>query len=100
MKNTQVTVIARLRAKEGLDASLKETLLGLIKPSRSDEGCINYDLHQDPENPALFMFHENWTSKEALDKHLATPHLQAFIDKSGELLAEALDVTVWKKISD
>ena len=83
-----------------MEGTLKETLLGLIKPSRADAGCINYDLHQSPENPALFMFHENWMSKKALDDHLATPHLQEFINKSGELLAEPLDVTVWKRISD
>ena len=99
MENTQVTVIARLRAREGMEASLKETLLGLIQPSRADEGCIRYDLHEDPENPALFMFHEIWTGKEALDKHLGTPHLQEFIKKSEDLLAEPLHVTIWKKIS-
>lgn len=96
----QVTVIARVRAKQGMGEELKNTLLGLIEPSRADEGCINYDLHQDSENPALFMFHENWTSIEALNNHLATPHLQAFVKKADELLAEPLDVTTWKKISN
>ncbi len=100
MENTQITVIARLRAKEGKENTLKETLLELITPSRADEGCIRYDLHEDPENPALFMFHEIWSSKAALDKHLATPHLQKFIGLSEDLLAEPLGVTIWKKISD
>ncbi len=100
MENTQVTVIARLRAKKGMEQTLKETLLGLIEPSRADEGCILYNLHENPENPDLFMFHEIWTGKEALDKHLATPHLQEFIKKSEELLAEPMDVSIWKKISD
>jgi quinol monooxygenase YgiN len=100
MVSKEITVIARLKAKEGKEENLRETLLGLIQPSRADEGCISYNLHVDPENPALFMFHEIWTSKEALDKHLATPHLQEFIKKSEALLAEPLDVTVWKKISE
>ncbi len=99
MDNKEITVIARLKAKEGKERSLRETLIGLIQPSRADEGCISYNLHEDPENPALFMFHEIWTSKEALDKHLATPHLQEFIKKSEELLAGPLDVSVWKKIT-
>ena len=99
MGNKQVTVIARVRAKQGMEETVKNTLVGLLEPSRADEGCINYDLHQDQENPALFMFHENWTSEEALNKHLATPHLQAFIKKADELLAEPLDVTLWKAIT-
>ena len=95
---TQVTVIARLRAKEGKENSLKEILLDLIEPSRRDEGCINYDLHQSDNDSSMFMFHENWTSKEALDKHLATPHLQSFIKESEGLLAKPLDVSLWSKL--
>ena len=100
MENNQVTVIARVRAKQGMEEIVKNTLVGLIEPSRADEGCINYDLHQDLKNPALFMFHENWTSEEALNNHLATPHLQTFIKKADELLAEPLDVTLWESITN
>ena len=100
MENKQVTVIARVRAKQGMEETVKNALLSLIEPSRADEGCINYDLHQDPGNPALFMFHENWTSEEALNNHLATPHLKAFIEKADELLADPLDVSLWKVITN
>ena len=36
---------------------------------------------------------------QALDEHLQTPYLRAFIAKAEELLAGALDVSIWKKIS-
>jgi hypothetical protein len=32
---------------------------------------------QAADDPALFLFHENWTSQQHLDDHLARPHLQA-----------------------
>ena len=38
--------------------------LKLIDITRAEEGCINYDLHQDNENPAHFLFYENWKSRE------------------------------------
>lgn len=95
---TQVTVIAQLKAAEGKENELKEMLLNLIEPSRNDDGCINYDLHQSEDDSTLFMFHENWASKELLDKHLATPHLQDFIKKSEGLLAKPMDVSLWEKI--
>ncbi|RKZ26407.1 antibiotic biosynthesis monooxygenase, partial [bacterium] len=72
--------------------------LNLLEPSRNDDGCINYDLHQSENNSKVFMFHENWASKKLLDRHLATPHLQEFIKKSENLLAKPLDVSLWNKL--
>ncbi len=95
---TQVTVIAQLVAAEGKVNELKEMLLNLLETSRNDDGCINYDLHQSEDNSKVFMFHENWTSKELLDEHLATTHLQEFIKESENLLAKPLDVSLWNKL--
>ncbi|MFZ2446546.1 MAG: putative quinol monooxygenase [Syntrophobacteraceae bacterium] len=95
----KITVIARVRARAGMEASLKELLLALIVPSRSDEGCINYDLHQGIDDPALFIFYENWQSREHLDRHSATPHVELFRSKAKALLAEAPELTLLDMIS-
>jgi quinol monooxygenase YgiN len=34
-----------------------------------EEGCINFDLHQDNENKNLFICYENWESKEDWIRH-------------------------------
>ena len=99
MTNQPVTVVARMTAKPGKEAALKNELLGLVAPSRKDAGCLNYDLHQSPENPANFMFYENWESKALLDQHLATPHLKTFLAKAGDLLAGRPEIVLWEKIS-
>ena len=93
-----LTVIAILKAQPGKEAVVKQELLALIAPTRKEAGCINYDLHQDEENPARFIFHENWASKEQLDAHLARPHLQALMAKAGELLAEPPQLIMAGKI--
>jgi quinol monooxygenase YgiN len=82
-----------------MEKELRELLLTLIEPSRSDVGCINYDLHQSIEDPATFLFYENWSSREHLDKHAAAAHSQAFRAKASELLAEPPEVTLLKMIS-
>ena len=94
-----VTVLAKLKAKDGMQDTVKSQCLALVEPTRSEEGCVVYDFHQDTEDPASFMFYEQWLSKEALDEHLRTPYLQGFIAKADELLAAPLDVTIWKKLS-
>ncbi len=100
MKTKPVTVVARLRAISGKEEELKKALLDLIAPSRKDPGCINYDLHQSSEHKSCFLFHENWETKELLDKHLSTSHLKAFMAKSTNLLAEPPQITLWERISD
>lgn len=93
-----LTVIAVLKAKPGMETALRQQLLALIPTTRQEPGCINYDLHQATDQPGHFLFHENWTSKQHLDDHLARPHLQAFLAKVPELLAEPPQITLWEKI--
>ena|ERR1700686_11630 len=98
MANRKVTVVARIKAKPGLEDTVREVLLALIPPTTQEKGCITYDLHQSVDDKTLFMFYENWCSREELDEHLGTPHLQAFLGKVDELLAEPVDISLWDMI--
>jgi quinol monooxygenase YgiN len=98
MNAKSLTVVAMMKAKTGQESVLHQELLALIPTTRQEPGCLNYDLHQAVDNPAAFMFHENWTSKKHLDDHLARPHLQAFLAKAGDLLAEPPLITLWEEI--
>jgi quinol monooxygenase YgiN len=98
MNTKSLTVIAQIKAKPGKESSVRQELLSLVAPSRKDAGCLNYDLHQALDNPALFLFHENWTSKAQLDQHLQKPDLQAVLAKLGQLVAEPPSITLWEKI--
>ena len=79
MSNSKLTVLARILAKEDKQEFVKSELLKLLEVTRAEEGCINYTLHQDSENTRLFVFYENWTSKELLEKHLKSEHLATYI---------------------
>lgn len=98
MSSTHLTVIATIRARPGQETAVREALLALIPTTRAEEGCVNYDLHVSTDDPARFLFHENWTSKAALDAHLAKPHLQEFLGKADALLAEPPQITLWERI--
>ena len=45
-----------------------------------------------PADPCVFMFYENWRSKEDLDRHLTLPHLRPLMDRQDELLARPVDI--------
>lgn len=85
---SQLTVIARMKAQPDAAEKVKEEMLRLLAPTRGEPGCINYDLHQDNEDPSVFFFHENWESAEHLDRHLQSEHIAAFREAAGDLLEE------------
>ena len=70
-----LTIVARIVAFPDKIELVKSELLKLIPPTLAEEGCIQYDLHQDNDNPALFLFFENWETREIWQKHMETPHL-------------------------
>jgi len=98
MNATPITVVAQIKAKPGNESQVRLLLLSLVAPSRKDAGCLNYDLHQGTNDPTLFLFHENWTSKAHLDAHLQKPDLQAALARVGQLVAEPPQITLWEKI--
>ncbi len=76
---TKLTIIANIHANPEKIELVKEELLKLIQITRDEEGCINYDLHQDNENPAHFTFYENWESKELWQIHMNNQHLADYM---------------------
>lgn len=79
MADQQLTIVAKILAREGKRALVKEELLKLINITRAEEGCVNYDLHQDNENPNVFLFFENWTNRDLWQKHMGNAHLAEYM---------------------
>ncbi len=72
---SKLTIVANITAKADRIDLVKDELTKLIDATRVEAGCINYDLHQDNENPAHFMFFENWESRDLWQAHMGTQHL-------------------------
>jgi quinol monooxygenase YgiN len=93
-----VTVVVRIRAKEGREAEVRRELLALLAPTRAERGCLGYDMHEMPDEPTLFLFHETWASDADLDRHLMEEHVQSWIAKADALLAEPMQLSRWRKL--
>lgn len=77
---TQLTIVANIKAQPDKIDLVKAELLKLIQVTRSEQGCINYDLYQDNDNPAQFIFYENWETRELWQAHMANDHLKEYIE--------------------
>ncbi|MEL0622485.1 putative quinol monooxygenase [Marinomonas arenicola] len=77
---TKLTVVAHIVAKEDKVELVKTALLKLIDVTRAEEGCINYDLHQDNQLATHFMFYESWESRELWQAHMGNSHLAEYVE--------------------
>jgi len=85
---TKLTIVANIKANPDQIALVKAELEKLVPLTRAEAGCINYDLHQDNDNPAHFMFYENWESRELWQTHMNAPHLAAYMRATDGAVAE------------
>ncbi|MGS0724663.1 putative quinol monooxygenase [Shewanella sp. 0m-11] len=76
---TKLTIVANIKANEDKIELVKAELLKLIDVTRAEDGCINYDLHQDNESPAHFTFYENWVSRELWQAHMGNQQLADYM---------------------
>lgn len=85
---TTLTIVANIKANADKIDLVKAELLKLIEITRSEEGCINYDLHQDNDNPAHFMFYENWQTRELWQTHMTNQHLVDYMAATENAVSE------------
>ena len=83
-----VTVVAKLTVKEDAIETVKGELLKLVAPTREEEGCLEYRLHQDNDNPVIFIFYENWENMTCLERHINSAHYKRYAAAVGDLLAD------------
>lgn len=75
----KLTIVANIIAKLEKADLVKQELLKLIDTTRSEPGCIQYDLHQDNENSSHFLLYENWESRELWQTHMNAQHLKDYM---------------------
>ncbi len=86
------TIIGTVTARPETRAELQDLLMAQVAPTRAEPGCINYDFHVDAADLCTFVFYENWTSRAALDTHLAMPHLKPLFSQLDRLLAVPVNI--------
>jgi quinol monooxygenase YgiN len=76
---SKVTVVAKVVAQTDAVEAVKAELLKLVPLTRQESGCIEYNLHQDNLDPAVFIFYETWESAAALQQHILTDHYTSYV---------------------
>jgi quinol monooxygenase YgiN len=82
-------VVGVMTAKPGSEKVVEQVLNALVEPTRSEAGCTSYELFASAVDKATFITVETWTSQDALDAHMQTPHVQQALSTAADHLAQA-----------
>ena len=63
--------------------------------TRAEEGNESYAFSADLGDQGRFFVTELWASQEAMDTHMASPHLAAFMGAMGGFGVTAASLTQW-----
>ncbi len=85
---SRLTIVANIHANPDKIELVKAELEKLLPITRAESGCVQYDLHQDNDNPAHFVFYENWESRELWQAHMNAPHLAAYMEATAGAVAQ------------
>ncbi len=96
MSKTTIRVVARVVALPDKVEEVKSVLMGIIEPTRQEEGCIVYELLHNQEDPTDFTFVEEWESQALLDAHLASAHIAEADSQLDGLVAAEPDIRIYQ----
>jgi len=82
-----------------MEDQLREETEALVGPTRSEAGCLNYDLHQGMGDPSLLIFYENWRSQQDLEEHLKKPYIKEWFEKTERLREGEVEIKWLKMVS-
>ncbi len=71
-----LAIIVHFEAKpDQIDAFKREIIAHATRCIEREPGCLQFDVVQDPKNPAHFAVYEVYKDQAAVDAHRATPYM-------------------------
>ncbi len=69
--------------------AIHAALPDVIASTRSEDGCEDYGCYEDTQQRGRYVFVERWRDRAALDRHLTTPHMAAWMKAAGPKMKSA-----------
>ena len=92
-----IRVVAKNQVKPDKIQEFMDLCKNLVEESLKEEGCIEYGLYQELENPGIMTILEEWKDKNSLDEHLNSNHFKEIFPLLSEYLEKETEIDVYKK---
>lgn len=100
MATNVFTVVAKLYPKAGREDELQAILVEQAAAVRKAEpDCLAYRVHRSAKSPTVFLFYEQYRSKEAFEFHRTAPHLAPFQARRKGLVDERVEVEFYTALT-
>jgi len=94
-----VNNVASFRALPGSGDRLGAALAELVAPSRSEPGCLRYEVYQADDDDRAWLVLENWCSADAFDHHMSTSYVKGFLAELPELCGDDVVIRRYRQRS-
>jgi quinol monooxygenase YgiN len=69
--------------------AIRAALPAVVSATRAEDGCAEYGCYEDTQQPARFVFVERWRDQAALERHMSSSHMAAWMKLVGPKLKSA-----------
>lgn len=96
---SDLNVVAVITATSGSETEVRDLLTELVTATRSETGCISYELFESATAPGTFVTIERWSDQAAMDAHMQTDHVAAAFAAAEAHLSEAPAIHVLRPVA-
>jgi quinol monooxygenase YgiN len=90
-----IIVKATITAKPGDRDKIISRSQDVIGPTRSELGCISYELFASTGDKDVLMMFEQWENREVLETHTQTEHFKAFGAAIKDIIAKEPQISIY-----
>ena len=92
-------IVARVVASSNVADQLAAEMRILVDQTREEPGCLQYKLHRGTEHPDIFVFIEEWGSKDAWEAHMAGDAIRSFNQRIGSGMIASGEIMQLKQVA-
>jgi quinol monooxygenase YgiN len=91
-----IMVSGRARFGDGEIERLKSALKMNVQATRAEAGCARYSYAVDIADPNLLHIAEEWSDEQAIEAHMAAPHMTDLMATLGSAKLESISVNAYE----
>jgi quinol monooxygenase YgiN len=91
-----ISIVAKFEVNTGKEQKFLELVKELAVVSQAEEGCIEYILHKDVQNPLIYCIIEKWKDQEAIDIHNNSAHFTDIVPQIVDITKA--EISVYKPV--
>ncbi len=92
-----IRVVAKNQVKPEKVQEFMNLCKSLIEETLKEEGCIDYGVYQELENPEILTMLEEWKDEGSLDQHIRSDHFKEIFPLLSECLDKETEINIYRK---